>query len=49
MAVKKRCPHCTKKMENIGTAEKPQWICRNHEYPIYVPPLVDDTDDKENE
>lgn len=39
MAVKKRCPHCTKVMENIGTAEKPQWVCKNHEFPIYVPQL----------
>jgi hypothetical protein len=42
MAVKKRCPHCTKKMENIGTPEKPQWVCKNHEFPIYVPPLVEE-------
>lgn len=40
MAVKKRCPHCTKRMENIGTVEKPQWVCKNHEFPIYIPPLT---------
>ena len=51
MEVKKRCPHCLKVMENIGTAEKPQWVCNNtkkHKYPVYVPPLtdMDGTEDK---
>lgn len=44
MAVKKRCPHCLKVMENIGKAEKPQWVCNNtkkHKYPVYVPPLTE--------
>lgn len=44
MAVKKRCSHCLKVMENIGSAEKPQWVCNNtkkHKHPVYVPPLTD--------
>lgn len=53
MAVKKRCPHCTKVMEQIGTEEKPQWVCNNtkkHKYPIYVPPLTEiDKQEAENE
>lgn len=44
MAVKRRCPHCTRVMEQVGTEEKPQWVCNNtkkHKYPIYVPPLTE--------
>ena len=44
--VVKRCPHCTKKMKNIGTENKPQWVCENHEYPIYVPPLPENEKNK---
>ena len=51
MKAKKRCPHCTKVMEQIDTEDKPQWVCNNtkkHKYPVYVPPLAN-VDNEEGE
>jgi hypothetical protein len=37
MAVKKRCGFCNKHLVNVGTAEKPHWVCKNEKCPRYVP------------
>lgn len=36
MSVKRRCPHCLKKLKKIG---ENQYVCENHTPPIYYPPL----------
>ena len=45
MAVAKRCPHCLKKLKKIG---ENQYVCENHEPPIYYPPMAK-TEDNDNE
>jgi hypothetical protein len=45
MGIAKRCPHCLKKLKKIS---ENQYVCENHEPPIYYPPMAK-TEDNDNE